>query len=316
MNGSRTRVVGLVAVVAGSLVGLLSIGTSAGAQGSVRGVTDEEITVGGVATAAFFGNNPAKAAQARFDAANKKHEIPGGRTIKFLGVSDDKNTTDVSLSEVRRLVEQQGAFAVVPALAPSFQAGATYLEQQKVPMIGWGVAPGFCQDGNRYAFGFNGCLIQYGDYSSNVPGPAVARYFQHQGKNPKTLAAAVIGENFDASKAGTQSVANGMRLAGFNVVYAETPIPGAPSVVTDFSPYVQALMTANKGQPPDVIYYANAGANLFGMIRSMNQAGYKGAQVHSTYSPQVTGPAAGTMALNTFATAEQTVPGWTRSARR
>jgi branched-chain amino acid transport system substrate-binding protein len=292
-----------------ALVGVVSVGRSAGAQGSVRGVTDKEITVGGLSSVTFFGNTVAKAAQARFDEANRRHQIPGGRKINFIGTADDKVTPDVALSEMRRLVELERVFAIVPSMSAVFNA-PQYLTQQKVPMIGWGVSLGYCSPDNQYAFGFNGCLQQYGDYAADVAGHVETELYRRQGKNFKGATIALIGENYDASKSGVEIVSAAFDVKGWDVVYAEAPMPATPAVVTDFSPYVQALMTSNHGQPPDVIWSASGATNLFGLIRSLQQAGFKGQFLHSTYSPQpaATGAAAGSTATQTFATAEESSP--------
>ena len=60
-----------------------------------------------------------KAAQARFDEANKNKEVPGGRTIKYVSTAADEGTPDGALATVRGLVEQDGVFAVVPPPASS-----------------------------------------------------------------------------------------------------------------------------------------------------------------------------------------------------
>src|SRR5262245_9116332 len=71
--------------------------TSQGASaGSVRGVTDSDITISGIVTVAYFGTGLDAAAQARFDEANKSGEIPGGRKIDYRPSADDQATVDVN----------------------------------------------------------------------------------------------------------------------------------------------------------------------------------------------------------------------------
>jgi len=131
----------LVAALAAATVAFasLAVAGTAGAQSSVRGVTDTEIKVGGLGYTAFY-EEAGKAAKARFDAANKNGEIPGGRKINYIGFTDDKSSGDTNLSESRRLVTEEQVFAIDPVISPAFQAAGTFLNQSKVPTIGWGIS--------------------------------------------------------------------------------------------------------------------------------------------------------------------------------
>ena len=57
-----------------------------------------------------------------------------------------------------------------------------------------------------------------------------------------------------------------------------------------------------------MIYLTSGPANVFGMSRALQQAGYKGLIEHSTYGPQVTAAAKGDHVINTFATPESNTP--------
>ena len=311
----RTRKV-IVAVVAAATVALASVavaGGSAGAQSSVRGVTDSEITVGGLGYATLY--SPASdAAKARFDEANKNGEIPGGRKIKYVGFADDKSTADVNLSEGRRLVDQEKVFGVVPAITPFLQAG-TYFNQAKVPTVGWGISPAYCEATNKYVFGFTGCLVPNPPtYPGNTWGELVNKQLQAQGKGgAKGKTAAVIAENNDSGKSGVEVISATALAVGMKVVYSEASMPAAPATVTDYSPYVQALMTSNGGQPPDVIFLVVAQNNVFGLGRALSQAGYKGIQTNAvSYAPQLTTLANGWSAFTQFATPESTAANMTK----
>ena len=140
--------------------------SSATTPSAVRaaGVSDSEITVGGLATATNF-PQMGKAAQARFDEANKNKEIPGGRTIKYVSTGADEGTPDGALAAVRGLVEQDGVFAVVPAASVFSGPGVTtYLNSKQVPVVGWGILPGMCTKDPKtsYFFGITGCLVATG----------------------------------------------------------------------------------------------------------------------------------------------------------
>ena len=91
------------------------------------------------------------------------------------------------------------------------------------------------------------------------------------------------------------------------VVYQEATTPPPPATVTDYSPYVQALMTSNSGQPPDVIFLVVAQSNVLGLGRALAQAGFKGIQTNAvSYAPQLTSLANGWSAFTQFATPEST----------
>jgi len=305
----RTRKV-IVAAVAAATVALASVavsGISAGAQTSVRGVTSTEIKVSGLGYATFY-DSGGLAAKARFDEANKSGEIPGGRKINYIGFADDKSTADVNLSEGRRLVDQEQVFGVVPVITPFLQAG-TYFNQQKVPTVGWGISPAFCDSANKYVFGFTGCLVPNPPtYPGNTWGELVNAQLTAQGKGgAKGKTAAVIAENNDSGKSGVEVISATAEAVGMKLVYNQASMPAPPTQITDFSPYVQALMTSNGGQPPDVIFLVISQGNVVSMGRALNQAGYKGLQTNAvSYAPQLTTLATGWSAFTQFATPEST----------
>jgi len=87
----RTSKVLVTAVAAAAVaLGSLAASGSAGAQSSVRGVTDDTIKVGGLGYTAFY-EEASKTAQARFEIANDNNEIPGGRKIDFVEFADDNS---------------------------------------------------------------------------------------------------------------------------------------------------------------------------------------------------------------------------------
>jgi len=307
---SKTMVI-LAAVVAAALALLVPATGSAGAQSSVRGVTSTEIRVEGILQASLY-TDSSKAAKARFDAANKNGEIPGGRKINYLGFKDDNASPDLNLQAGRSLVDEDQAFAAVPVISPVVQAG-TYLQQQKVPTIGWGVSGAFCDSSITYLFGFTGCLVPPGSppkYVGNTWGELINAQLKAEGKGgAKGKTAAVIAENYDTGKTGVTVIAATAEAVGMKVVYQQATMPPPPSVVGDYSPFVQALLTSNSGQPPDAIFVVTAAANAIGLGRALSQAGYKGIITNAVgYAPQLTTLANGWSAFTQFATPESTNP--------
>jgi hypothetical protein len=279
---------------------------------NARGVTGSEITVAGLVAILDFGTGSGKAAAARFAQASSDGEIPCGRKIDYVTTLDDQGTPNGDLAAVRQLVQQDHVFGISPALSPFIESSGTYIDQQQIPTTGWGVSPSFCPPAgvtNTYLFGFNGCLVQYPPiYSANIPGPTTATAITLQGKTVQGMTAAVAGDDYTSSKSGVKTVAASFAGAGFKIVYAENPFPAPPTVVSDFSPEVQAIMTANAGKPVDVVYSASGPATAFGLCRALFQAGYKGICEHSTYAPSLVATAKGDMVINTFATTESTAP--------
>jgi branched-chain amino acid transport system substrate-binding protein len=281
-----------------------------------RGVTSSQVIVGGLVSILDFGTGAGKAAAARFNEASSDGEIPCGRKVDYVATLDDQGTPDGNLSAIRQLVQQDNVFGISPALSPFIESGGTYINQQKVPTTGWGVAPAFCPPAgvtNTYVFGFNGCLVQYPPtYSADIPGPTTATAIKLQGKSVQGLTAAVAGDDYTSSKSGVKTVAASFAGAGFKVVYAQNPFPAPPAVVTDFTPEVQAILTANSGKPADVVYSASGPATAFGLCKALFQAGFKGICEHSTYAPSLVATAKGDQVINTFATTESSAPAMTK----
>jgi len=307
---SKKVVVATIVAVALALA-LVPVASSAGAQSSTRGVTSSEIKVEGLMQASLYADT-SKAAAARFAAANQNGEIPGGRKINYLGFKDDNASPDTNLQAGRAMVDQDQIFAAVPVLTPVFQAG-TYFQQQKVPTVGWGVSTAYCDSSITFIFGFTGCLVPPGNppkYVGNTWGELVNAQLKAQGKGgAKGKTAAVISENNDSGKIGVGVIAATAEAVGMKVVYQQAAVTPPPATVGDYSPYVQALMTSNNGQPPDAIFVVTAAANAVGLGRALTQAGYKGIITNAVgYAPQLTTLANGWSAFTQFATPESTSP--------
>jgi hypothetical protein len=53
-----------------------------------------------------------------------------------------------NLSVVRRFIDSDHVFSIVPALSPFIQSAGVFIDQQHVPTVGWGISPVFCLKGN------------------------------------------------------------------------------------------------------------------------------------------------------------------------
>lgn len=127
--------------------------------GSVRGVTDDSVKVGGIVsmtTASGYSKKDTDlGAQARFDRVNAEGGVHG-RKIDYLGAEDDGQDPGKNLAAARKLVQREKVFAISPMSSVTF-SGADFLQKQKVPTFGWGTIPPFC--GPAYMYGFGGCMV-------------------------------------------------------------------------------------------------------------------------------------------------------------
>lgn len=258
----------------------------AGAGSDTRGVTDDSIKVGGLLSAQFFGDAEA-GAQARFDRENDAGGV-FGRKIDMIKAADDNFDPNTNIQEARRLVTQEEVFAVVPT-ATIVLGGADFLEQQKVPFLGWGIDASFCD--HEYAYGWSGCVGGGSDpqYSDGFGMTAMAKMMD---KPTKGLTVAFIAEDTDAARTGNETQASAAKSMGIKVTYNEATIPAPPATVGDFTPFVQDIMTSNKGGPPDMVelFLAGIPATL-GLLQGLRDAGFEGPILNTqTYDQQLAAP--------------------------
>jgi ABC-type branched-subunit amino acid transport system substrate-binding protein len=308
----RKRWIAAAAVVAiASLVGAAGA-TATVKGGSARGVTAKTVTVASLGYSQYFADM-SQGVKARLDLANKNKELPGGRKFAYLGLKDDKATAEGTVSAIRELVERDQVFAVVGSVAPYLTAD--YPNQQKVPIVGWGTNDPYCPHGTKspwYFYGFTGCLnpTPASPYANASWSFEVLKQLEGQGKPTKGVTAALMGEDNDEGKQGIKSVGAGVTAAGMKITLSKATIPPAPAVVSDWTPYVQDILTSNNGGPPDVVYTVTPVANAIGLDTALQQAGYKGLiTAPSVYASALTGTVNGVSAYTQFATAESASQG-------
>jgi hypothetical protein len=68
-------------------------------------------------------------------------------------VLDDNQTADTDLTAAKTLVQQDNVFAVTPIMTAAL-GGANFLQQSKVPFLGWSIEPRW--SGLTWGFGFEG----------------------------------------------------------------------------------------------------------------------------------------------------------------
>jgi hypothetical protein len=105
------------------------------------------------------------------------------------------------------------------------------------------------------------------------------------GGKGKTIA--IIGSDDESAKSGVEQAKKTFQVEGYKVTYAK----GAFSITTptsDYTPFVQAIMTSNGGEPPDIAYLVASFNDVQGLAKGLRQAGFEGVIVNpTTYDPRI-----------------------------
>jgi ABC-type branched-subunit amino acid transport system substrate-binding protein len=305
---SRARTATALTVVVAVIVAVTG---SAGARSRVRqqsapGFDGKTIKVSGLGFAANFFDAPI-GAEARFKVANDTAELGKGVKIEFGEFADDKADYATSTNEARRLVEQEGVFAIVPMISAT--APGEYMNQRKVPYFGWGFDKSYCGKGDKlYGFGFSGCVLppdpeKVADFSAGNP----YKILTEKGiKNP-TIAA--IGSDSPAGKTSMKSFIAQATGSGLKVVWAKPVLPPPPAVTGDYSPYVQQILESNNGKGPDMVFLAAGLNDGLAMPKALRAAGYQGLIMTSYYSDALLKGLADTYIATSFAPFESHTKG-------
>lgn len=281
MRTTRTR---LAALAAASLL-LAACGETvnedapSSATRTTRGVTDDTIKVGGTVYDLYYGD-----ARIGVEARVKELNDAGGvhgRKIEIVEIANDNNEATKSLENVQRLVEQEKVFALLPVMSGGF-GGGDFIVDNDIPTFGWGTHPAFCE--NQIAFGFTGCVTHPSlTKGSNALGTGLEELL---GTTDATVA--FLGEDNDAGKGGVELLVASVEDKGFDVVLQDTSLPAPPDVLGDESPFVSKIMSADDGNPPDIVYIV---ATLSGtkLAAGLQGAGFEGKIFTPSYSPLLLG---------------------------
>jgi ABC-type branched-subunit amino acid transport system substrate-binding protein len=252
---------------------------------SNHGVTATSIKVGGLGYSYLYGDADI-GAKARFQRANDSGGV-NGRTIDYLGLTDDGGDPNLGTQGATKLVQQDGVFAVVPTITPDLSA-AKYLVQHQVPYFGWALSSNFC--GNEYGFGFNGCLVPKG-VASNAWGTLVTKAYGAPGRS-----AAIVTENTPSGQYQLASLTAGAKSATLNVVYSQSSLT-TPSTA-DFGAVVKEILASNGGKSPDSIFVVGNVSNVLGMQQALSGTGFLGLFTNQLgYSPNLVAPAVGSYVM-------------------
>ncbi|MBA4863271.1 ABC transporter substrate-binding protein [Streptomyces sp. PSKA54] len=270
-------------------------GSGDGKTGSVRGVTDDSIKVGGIVsmtTASGYSKKDTDlGAKARFDRANAEGGV-GGRKIEYLGAEDDGQDPAKNLAAARKLVQQDKVFAVVPMSSVTF-SGADFLQKQKVPTFGWGTLPSFC--GPTYIYGFGGCMVP-------SPGGTISQTWPEGLKDvmggSKGKSVAILATDNDAGNFAIRTYSQSFTSAGYEVTYAKAAVP-ATSVPSDWSAYTKEILRSDAGKAPDAVVSVMQTPYNIGLFTAIKRTGYKGVITDPTdYDPGLLAKSATRKALD------------------
>jgi Periplasmic binding protein len=210
------------------------------------------------------------------------------------------------LSESRRVVTQDGVFAIVGDTSAN-NPGA-YFNQQHVPYFGWAFDDTYCSAKPTtalYGFGFNGCLVPANP--KVMPGGVADQLYKYvSGKTgKKNPTAALFSTDTQAGRDSTGFQASSYFGAGFKIVYSKGTIPATS--VTDYTPYVQAVMTSDNGKPPDALIclLATQCINMYSLISA---GGYTGTYWSALYDPRLVSLFKGALSLASFQPTEAPTP--------
>jgi hypothetical protein len=263
---------------------------------TTTGVTPTEIHVGGIYYKTDFGDGPDG-----FNARIKRENDAGGiygRKIVLDTMIDDGSLPDQDLTAAKTLVEEDHEFAVAPVFTQTL-GGATFLNDQKVPFFGWSVEPRWC--GLNWGFGFwgNDCDLTKAPLALDFP-PIAAKLFSDGTLQGHTVG--LITGDVDSGRTAMLQFASVWQTGGAKIVLTDSSIPSAPAVVGDWTPYAEKVMTANGGNPPDLIEILGDFATTLGLGKKLIQLGYPGKILGFTdYDPRIVGSTKGMITLLQYA---------------
>jgi branched-chain amino acid transport system substrate-binding protein len=255
------RSVGLVALALPPVAAAVSSG------GGATAAANKPIVVGGVYDAAEnAGANIG--AEAAFKAFNDAGGLQG-RTIKYVGTENDSSDPTTDIAATKTLINQ-GVMAIVPVVTFGWSSAAVAAAAH-VPYFGYSVtaawdrsANGFSYIGTNSATGSPKVLNTAAVDCEVVPG----------GCKGKTVSFLTL--NAASSVQIAQITAHQFEQLGAKVVSASNAVPTPPAVVSDYSPYANALLSSNKGKAPDIIFTAETTQDDSGLWTQLKQLGYKG----------------------------------------
>ena len=270
-NKVRRRAAVIVVMASVLAVALAGVGSAGASRSAVRGFDGSTITVAAIGLKGQLGGAET-GAQARIKRFNDTNEIKGIK-IDYTELAEDKNDPATALSEARRLVTQTGIFAMVGEI--STVSPVAYVTQQHVPVFGGGFGPSYCSPKpttTSWMFAVTGC------FSNPNPSFINDNYksfytlvSQKSGKKHPSIV--MFGPDTTGGKAGNHNFAIAAQGAGFRIAAIQNQIPAQNA--SDYSPYVQAIMTADNGKQPDSVF-CSVDIECLGLWQLLQPSGFTG----------------------------------------
>jgi branched-chain amino acid transport system substrate-binding protein len=232
------------------------------------GVTDDKILVGTFQAmsgpVAGIGRPMAQGMQAYFNYINENGGIYG-REIELI-VADDQFNPAKTVVEVRRMVEQDGVFAIVGGLGtPGILAVQDYLNNNKVPFVYQGGGSiEFSLPPKKYIFPVQPNYI--------VEGNIVINYLVEQGHER----IAIVYRNAEDGQEFSESAVGTLKSLGMEPVANIAVDP----FKSDFTPEVTRLLSAR----PDAVAVMLFLPQSVGLVRQAKQYGMTDQRYLLTYS--------------------------------
>ena len=241
--------------------------------------------------------------QGRLKQFNDNHEIPGV-TLQYTEYADDKQDPATALSEARRLVTSEGVFAFVGQTSST--TPGEFLTQSQVPWFGWAFDDSYCSheaSTDVWGFGYNGCQVNANpSYVSDTGATVYDAVKAASGKDKPTLA--LFSADNTPGRTATTNQKTVYEGAGFDVVSNDVLL-AVP--VSDYTPYVQKLLTSDSGNPPDAILCLLQ-VDCINVWNQMQALGYGGSYISSLYSDLVVAPMKGSYVNNYYANTNEANP--------
>ena len=279
----------LAALVLASGLLTLASGDAFGA-GSAPGMTPKTIKIGfitsqtGVASSSF--SDAAEGVQARF-AWQNAHGGVDGRKIEVVS-ADDQSSPAQFLTAAQDLVANKDVFAVIPFSSFTF-AGARYLQQQGVPVVGdafdgyeWYQKP----YSNMFNYAFAVSAEQGNTFYTN----------SYLGKMLKAIGVTKLGVLAygisPSSQASVKAAEAAAKAEGIGICYENLSVPFGGS---DFTADVLQIKSAGCNG----IVGSFVDASDIALSNALKQAGYTGKQLYYTgYDQEVLDSASARTAMN------------------
>jgi branched-chain amino acid transport system substrate-binding protein len=287
------------AVLAVAVLGASTLLVHVGGASAANSANTSPILVGGVWSASVSAGTDI-GAEAAFNAFNAAGGL-NGRKIKFIGMEDDGQSPTSDIAAAKTLVNDH-VFAVVPVMTSAW-VGGKILAQAGIPYFGWATSTGWW--GSSNGFSLVGAAPPDPKQDKVVQSvPAEICLTVKGGCKGKTVALVAI--NNAAALNTVQLFAAEWKQVGAKVVAQVTSIPEPPTVVSDFTPFVNQLLSANSGKQPDIIQQLLPPEDDVSVIAQLNHQGFTGKDYNfSLYDPRAVAVAKGSDTLVTFAPWEQ-----------